>query len=235
MAYDFWYWPTIPGRGEFVRLTLEACGIPYRDRARSDGEEALIADLARHDAGPAFAPPYLATNGATIAQTATILFYLVERHECGPPGMKARYWLSQLQLTIMDMVAEAHDVHHPVAASLYYEEQKAEALRAAATFRDERIPKFLAYFERALAAEPGEWLADSRWSYADLSLFHLISGLHYAFPLRMETVAGKYPRLAALHDRVAALPELQDYLSSNLRLPFSNQDIFRHYPELDAP
>ena len=235
MAYDFWYWPTIPGRGEFVRLTLEACGIPYRDRARADGEKALVADIARHDAAPAFAPPYLATDGGTIAQTANILFYLAERHECGPTGMKARYWLSQAQLTIMDMVAEAHDVHHPVAASLYYEEQKGEAARAAATFREQRIPKYLAWFDRALGAETGDWLAGSRWSYADLSLFHLIAGLRYAFPLRMATLAGRHPRLDALQERVAMLPELQDYLASSRRLPFSNQDIFRHYPELDAP
>ncbi|WP_031304661.1 glutathione S-transferase [Sphingobium quisquiliarum] len=235
MAYDFWYWPSIPGRGEFVRLTLEACAIPYRDRAREDGAEALIADMARHDAGPAFAPPYIATDGRTIAQTANILFYLAERHECGPSGLKARYWLLQVQLTIMDMVAEAHDVHHPLSSALYYEEQKAEALRAAHGFRDQRIPKYLAYFDHALASEAGGWLAGERWSYADLSFFHLVEGLRYAFPLRMATLAGRYARVEDLHGRVAALPELQDYFGSNRRLSFNDQGVFRHYPELDAP
>ncbi|HKY81779.1 MAG TPA: glutathione S-transferase [Sphingobium sp.] len=235
MPYDLWYWPGIAGRGEFVRLTLEACGISYRDRARTDGEKALIADMARHDAGPAFAPPYLTTDDGTIAQTANILFYLADRHDCGPSEAKARYWLSQVQLTIMDMVAEAHNAHHPVAASLYHEEQKPEALRAAQAFRMERIAKYIAYFDRALGAEPGDWLAGSRWSYADLSLFHLVAGLHYAFPLRMATLAGEHPRVEALHERVAKLPELQDYLGSSRRLPFNNQDVFRHYPDLDAP
>ena len=235
MAYDFWYWPSITGRGEFVRLTLEACGIPYHDCAREQGAEALIADMARHDRGPAFAPPYLSIDGATVSQTANILFYLSERHECGPSGMKARYWLVQVQLTIMDMVAEAHDAHHPVGVDLYYEDQKAEALRRTEEFRNRRIPKYLDWFERALAAQPGDWLGGGRWSYADFSLFHLLAGLRYAFPLRMATLCDAFPKLSVLHDRVAALPELQDYLGSDRRLPFSGEDLFRHYPELDAP
>ncbi|MBA4091188.1 MAG: glutathione S-transferase [Sphingobium sp.] len=235
MAYDFWYWPTIAGRGEFVRLTLEACGIAYRDRAREEGADALMADMADHARGPAFAPPYLGIDGTTVAQTANILFYLSERHECGPSGMKSRYWLAQIQLTIMDLVAEAHDVHHPIGVDLYYEDQKAESLRRAHGFRDQRIPKFLDYFEYALKSEVGDWLAGARWSYADLSLFHLVAGLRYAFPRRMATLMPDYPELAALHDRVVALPELQDYLSSDRRLPFSQEDVFRHYPELDAP
>lgn len=235
MPYDLWYWPSIPGRGEFVRLTLEACGIPYRDCARIDGADALVADMADHDAGPAFAPPYLGVDGSTIAQTANILFYLSERHECGPSGMKQRYWLAQVQLTIMDMVAQAHDVHHPVDVTLYYADQQAEALRATHGFRTHRMPKFLAYFERALRAGAGDWLGGARWSYADLSLFQLIAGLRYAFPLRMATLGPLYPALAALHDRVLVLPELRDYLSSDRRMSFNQDGIFRHYPELDAP
>lgn len=235
MAYDFWYWPAISGRGEFVRLMLEACGIAYRDRAREDGADALIADMACHANGPAFAPPYLGIDGGTVSQTANILFYLSERHQCGPSGMKSRYWLAQLQLTIMDLVAEAHDVHHPVGADLYYEDQKPEALRRAHGFREQRIPKYLGYFERALSSQYGDWLAGATWSYADLSLFHLVAGLRYAFPLRMATLTAGFPKVMMLYDRVAALPELQDYLASDRRLPFNQEDVFRHYPELDAP
>lgn len=235
MVYDLWYWPDIPGRGEFVRLMLEACGIAYRDRAREDGAQALLADMAGDARDPAFAPPYLSVDGTVVAQTANILLYLSDRRDCGPPPERQRYWLAQLQLTIMDMVAEAHDVHHPVGVDLYYEDQKAEALRRADGFRRARMPKYLGYFERALDAEPGDWLAGARWSYADLSLFHLVAGLRYAFPRRMQALAPDYPRVVALHDRVAQLPELADYLASDRRLPFSEEGIFRHYPELDAP
>lgn len=235
MAYDLWYWPDIPGRGEFVRLMLEACGIGYHDRARSEGAGALVSDMAGHDRSPAFAPPYLMADGMTVAQTANILAYLADRHDCGPLTLRHRYWLAQIQLTIMDMVAEVHGTHHPVAMDLYYADQKPEAARCATAFRTTRMPKFLAYFDGALGAEPGDWLAGDRWSYADLSLFQLVAGLRYAFPRRMAALATGYSRVMLLHDRVAALPELADYLASDQRLPFSEDGIFRHYPELDAP
>ena len=46
MSYDLWYWPSIQGRGEFVRLALEAAEIAYTDRAREDGAEALLDERA---------------------------------------------------------------------------------------------------------------------------------------------------------------------------------------------
>jgi len=234
--YELWYWPTIPGRGEFPRLALEAGKIPYRDMAREAGEagyKALGKDLDADRGDPPFAPPYLVTpDGTTIGQSANILLYLGEEYGLAPPDQSGRLWVHQVQLTIADMVAEAHDTHHPVALGEYYEKQKAEAKRRAEDFRVNRIPKFLKWFERILS-ERGDWIAGESWSYADLSLFHLIAGLKYAFPRRMAAVGGDYPRLMKLHDAVAALPELQDYLSSDRRIAFSD-GIFRHYPELDA-
>lgn len=234
-SYDLWYWPGIPGRGEFVRLALEAGGVPYRDLAREAGEngmDALESDMERPDPAPPFAPPYLVADGMRVAQTANILLFLGERHGLAPDDLAGRLWVNQLQLTIADAVAEAHNVHHPVAVGLTYDDQRAEAGRAADSFRADRIPKFLHYFERVLA-ERGDWLAGDRWSYADLSLFQLVEGLKFAFPKRFAGVARDCPKLLALRDAVAALPALRSYLASDRRLPFSD-GIFRHYPELDA-
>lgn len=229
--YNLWYWPGIQGRGEFVRLALEAGGIAYRDCAREDGVDAMLAEMAKRSRSP-FAPPFLELDGITIAQVANILLYLGERHQIGPSTMKDRLWLHQLQLTVADMVAEAHDVHHPVGVADYYEDQKAEAARAAAQFRDERMPKFLGYFEDAIGDDG--WVTGGRWSYVDTSLFQLVAGLRYAFPRRMAAIEGEYPRLIAVHDRVARMPEIAAYLASERRLPFNEDGIFRHYPELDA-
>ena len=234
MTYDLWYWAEIPGRGEFVRLALEAGGIAYRDRARDEGSGALAEDLGRARAHPPFAPPYLVAGDLVIAQTANILLYLGEKHGLAPPDTEGRLFTHQLQLTIADAVAEAHNVHHPVAVDAYYAEQKAEAMRAAEGFRSARIPKFLDYFDRVLAASAGDWLTGARWSYADLSLFQLVEGLNYAFPKRMAAIGPDYPKVMALKDRVAALPELQAYLRSKRRISFNEDGIFRHYPELDA-
>lgn len=227
---QLWYWPTIPGRGEFVRLTLEAAGIPYRDRAREVGEKGLLADMRERAPAP-FAPPYLIDpDGETIWQVANILDWLTQRYELARP--EDRRLLHGYQLTVTDLVAEAHDTHHPVALTAYYDEQQAEAARKAKEFREDRIPKFLGFFETALGGK--DWLVGDRWSPVDLSLFHVVAGLRYAFPERMQALADDHPGLLALHARVAGLPELADYLAGDRRLPFDQNDIFRHYPELDA-
>jgi len=233
MQYNLWYWPSLQGRGEFVRLALEAAGIEYRDCARELGAEALMADMERY-ARPPFAPPYLEFDGFVVAHTANILFYLGARHDLAPTKVEDRLWLHQLQLTIADMVAEVHNVHHPIAMGEYYEDQKAEAARAAAQFRSERIPKFLDHFEAAATANAGAWVIDDCWTYVDTSLFQLIEGLRYMFPKRMAAVEQDYPALLKIHAGVQALPGIAAYLASDRRLPFNEDGIFRHYPELDA-
>ncbi|WP_294394131.1 glutathione S-transferase [uncultured Sphingomonas sp.] len=233
--YELWYWPSIPGRGEFPRLALEAGGIPYRDMAREagdDGYAALSRDLGITRDDPPFAPPYLIAGDMVIGQAANILLFLGETHGLAPSDAAGRLWANQCQLTIADMVAEAHDTHHPVSVSAYYEDQTAEAKRRAEDFRTNRIPKFLTWFERILTRR-GDWLTGDHWSYADLSLFQLVEGLSFAFPRRMARVARDTPRVLALRDAVRGLPELRDYLASDRRLPFSD-GIFRHYPELDG-
>jgi glutathione S-transferase len=233
MAYNLWYWSGIQGRGEFVRLAFEAAGIDYRDCARELGAEAMMKDMARYDRPP-FAPPYLELDGMAIAQVANILGFLGTTHGLTPSAMKDRFWIHQVQLTVSDCVAEVHDIHHPVDSAAYYEDQKLEAARAAEQFREARLPKFLKYFEHAAGCNPGDWLIDHRWTYADTSLFQLVAGLRYMFPRRMAAIEGDYPALIRLHDQVAELPGIKAYLASDRRLPFNRQGIFRHYPELDS-
>jgi len=233
MAYTLWYWPQIQGRGEFVRLVLEAAGIAYDDAARRLGPESLIADMASRELRQPFAPPYL-IDGIAVAQVANILQFLGERHDLAPSAMADRAWLHQLQLTVVDMVAEVHNVHHPVGVADYYEDQKPEAARAAAQFRDERMPKFLSWFEQAAATGSGSWVMDGRWTSADTSLFQLIEGLRYMFPRRMASLEPGLPHLVRIRDQVAQLPGIRTYLKSERRIAFNEQGIFRHYPELDG-
>jgi glutathione S-transferase len=241
MAYELHYWPTIQGRGEFVRLALEAAGAPYVDVARGpgdtgEGEAALMRTM--HDKTqiyPPFAPPFLKDGALWVGQTAAILHYLGPTLKLVARSEQARVWTQQIQLTIADLVAEAHDTHHPVGAGLYYEDQKAEALRCAASFCRERIPKFMQWFETILARNPGgsRHLVGGRLSYADLSLFQVVEGLRYAFPTATDKALAKTPLVLQLRDRVAALPKVAAYLRSERRLPFNEQGIFRRYPELD--
>jgi glutathione S-transferase len=239
MPYELYYWPEIQGRGEFIRLALEQAEAEYIDVARQP--QRGIADMMRiiNDRSakqPPFAPPFLKAGQQIIAQTANILFFLGPRLGLAPKGEASRLWAHQLQLTISDWVAEVHDTHHPIAGNLYFEEQKREAKRRAIDFRDNRLPQFLGYFEQLFKGNPKgkEYLLGKTVSYVDLSIFQMIAGLGYAFPLAMKRLAPKHPHLAALHDRVAARPPLAIYLSSKRRLPFNQQGIFRNYPELDG-
>ncbi len=242
MAYELYYWPGIQGRGEFVRLALEEAGADYIDVARKPigeggGESALMSFLEREDvAHPPFAAPFLKDGEFLIGQTAAILLYLGDRHGLAPRDEAKRLWVHQIQLTVADFVGEVHDTHHPLGADLYYEEQKAEALRRARHFREERIPKYLTWFEQILTRnlEGDKNLVGQRVSYADLSLFQLVEGLLYAFPRATTQILTNVPRVAALHRIIARRPRIRAYLDSDRRLAFNEQGIFRHYPELDG-
>ena len=237
MAYELYYWPGIQGRGEFVRLTLEEAGAAYVDVARERGTGALMRLWdGKGIATPSFAPPFLRHGKAIIGQTSNILFYLGERHGLAPRAEAARLWTHQIQLTIADLVVEAHDTHHPLGGDFYYEDQKPEALRRAKMFRESRIPRFLEWFETILEHNPkgDRHLVGARLSYADLSLFQMVEGLTYAFPTAMAKRLSDAPKVAALRDRVAARPRIKAYLESERRLAFNEDGIFRHYPELDG-
>jgi len=241
MNYELYYWPSIQGRGEFVRLILEQAGARYRDVAREPGKRAGVTALmrflnGRHVRRPPFAPPFLKAGRLVIGQTANILQFLGPRHGLVPKDTATRLWIHELQLTMADFVVEIHDTHHPVASGLYYEEQKKEARRRAVDFLQNRAPKYLGYFERALgtSARGQHFLTGAKPTYADLSLFQIMAGLSYAFPRATAKSARKYRRLVALHARVQELPRIAAYLASPRRIPFNNEGIFRHYPELDA-
>jgi glutathione S-transferase len=235
--YELYYWPTIQGRGEFVRLALEDAGAPYVDVARGPhGVRDMMKLLQSEAAGVhPFAPPFLVSGALVVAQTANILQYLAPRHGLVPDDEAARLAANQLMLTIADLVNEVHDTHHPISTGLYYADQKPEAKKRAHGFVTERMPKFLGYFEGILerAKGPHRRLVGKETSYVDLAIFQALSGLEYAFPEGMKKLAPSIPRLLALRDEIAARPRLAAYLASERRLPFNEDGIFRHYPELD--
>jgi glutathione S-transferase len=239
--YELFYWPTIQGRGEFVRLALEAADARYRDVAREPGRGAGVPALlrlldSRRIEHPPFAPPFLKAGRLIIGQTANILQFLGPRHGLAPRSESGRLWIHQLQLTVADFVVEIHDTHHPISGNLYFEEQKKEARRRAADFLKTRAPKYLSYFEGLLTGNSRRrpYLLGAPVTYADLSLFQLVAGLSYAFPRTMAKSARKYRRLFALHEHVAERPRIAAYLASPRRIPFNNEGIFRHYAELEG-
>jgi glutathione S-transferase len=234
MRYELYYWPSIQGRGEYVRLALEEAGADYADAARSErGMAAMMRMMEQKGGTPPFAPPFLKAGKLVIGQTANILFYLGSRHGLAPKAEAGKLWVHQLQLTITDLVLEIHDTHHPLGPSLYYEDQRGPAKRRTGEFWNERVPKYLGYFEALVKHHGGFYVTGRKLSYVDLSLFQIVEGLRYAFPRRMKAFEPRIPGLRDLHDRVASRPNIKAYLTSDRRIAFNEDGIFRHYKELD--
>jgi glutathione S-transferase len=240
MKYELYYWPHIQGRGEYVRLALEEGEADYVDVARlpesEGGGRPAVARVLQDTSNthPPYAPPLLKAGKLIVSHTANILQYLGPRLGLVPMAEAQRVYANGLQLTMTDFVREAHDVHHPIANSLYYEDQKTEALRRSGHFKVERLTKFLSYFETVLTRSGGKFMLGKSLSYVDLSMFQVMASLNYAFPKAMAGMQAKIPRLNALHDQVAARPRIAKYIASPARLLFSTHDLMRLYPELDG-
>ena len=201
MTYHLYYWPGIPGRGEFVRLALEDAGALYVDVARERGGMAAMKKLldGAGAAPPPFAPPFLRDGDVMVSHVANILSYLGPKLGLAPRPKALAPFALGLQLTITDFVAEVHDTHHPISNSLYYEDQKTPAKARATAFLDSRLPKFLGYFETVLTRNPvgPKHSVGRSTSTVDLSLFQVCEGLAYAVPKAMAKFANEYPALAA--------------------------------------
>lgn len=238
--YELYYWHNIPGRGEFVRLVLEEAAAPYRDVGRLPTEQGggvgAVAALwaGKSEGHPIFAPPVLKQDELVLSQTAAICHFLGRRHELAPQDDAGQAQALALQLTIADLVVEAHDTHHPISAWLTYEDQQAEARRRAPHFVSERLPRFLQYFERVLRHNGGDALAGESISHADLGLFQALEGVDYAFPRGFALAIEATPGVLALRERVRGRPRIAAYLASERRMAFNQEGIFRRYPELDA-
>ncbi|HEX3096624.1 MAG TPA: glutathione S-transferase family protein [Usitatibacter sp.] len=242
MKYILYYWPGLPGRGEYVRLALEEGGASYVDtallpEAEGGGAAAMMPFLQGEDiARPPFAPPFLRAGRQLIGQTANILLFLGPRLGLAPRDAAGKLWTHQLQLTIADLVAEAHDAHHPLGPTLYYEDQKREAKRRTGEFLASRVPKYLGYFERVIErnAGRGPWMVGASLTYADLSMAHTLAGLEYAFPRTSAKALRAHPRLARLREAVFSRPRIRRYAASPRRIAFNNDGLFRRYPESGA-
>ncbi|KJR84959.1 glutathione S-transferase [Sporothrix schenckii 1099-18] len=251
--YTLIYWPGLPGRGEHVRLAFEEAGVPYVDVSKQD--DAIPQVLARISPDnavavsapnlPPLAPPILQHGDLTIHQTPNILMYLGPRLGLVPTAEdndgNAVYRVNALALTALDGFSnEVHDCHHPICTSLYYEDQKAESVRKSKLYVKNRLPKFLAYFERVLHLQEdrkagGPWLCGAALTYADLVLFQSLDGTAHQFPRALQQLrdAGDYKRVFALTDAVRARPNIAAYLASDRRAKYGD-GIYRYYKELDV-
>ena len=247
--YELIYWPGVPGRGEHIRLCFEETGTSYTDVSNQtkDGIKAVTSQIDPSNTGeganpPPLAPPILRHGDLLISQTPNILLYLGPRlglapsSEDDPNGI---YHINQLVLTALDGLSnETHDTHHPIATGAYYEEQKEEAKKKAKDYLENRVPKFVGYFERVLkqeASDDNQWLYGGSLTYADLVLFQTMDGVSFAFPKAVEQMkkSGNYDRVFDLVERVKGRENIKKYLESDRRQKYS-MGIYREFPRLSV-
>ncbi|KAJ4323379.1 hypothetical protein N0V84_004383 [Fusarium piperis] len=243
--YELIYWPGLPGRGEFVRLLFEEAAVPYSDIAKTPDQAvpAVMSYISPENHGdahnpPALAPPLLKHGDLVIHQLPNILLYLAPKLGLAPKEGDAVYHLNQISLSILDGLSnEIHDTHHPIAVSLYYEDQKEEAKKRSKYFIKDRLPKFFGYMQRLLEAKTsgqGPWLYGDSLTYVDLVLYQCVDGTAYAFPKSVQALeqSGKYDDVFKLYEVVKARPNIAKYLASDRRAPYGD-GIWRRYPELE--
>jgi len=246
-SYELLYHGGIPGRGEFVRLAFEAAGVAYEDVGNTDRSNEVYEPCTQKCLGtdgnpPCFAPPMLRVpmagkdgNALIISQTANILNYLGEKLDLEGDDEQDKYHIAAIAMTALDLNNEVHDTHHPVAMGEYYEKQKDEALRRSIDFRDNRLPKYLSYFERLLKANEdgeGKYLIGDSLSYADTTVWQVVDGLNFAFPAEMEARSKENPGVFKFWEQIKEEKGIKEYLASERRLKYS-MGIFRYYEELD--
>ena len=239
MAYELFYWPGIQGRGEFVRLALEAAGAPYvdvaRERGAGRGMKAMTSMLEGGAPQTPFAPPFLRDGAIVVSHVANILNYLGPKLGLAPKDEAGRLFAHGLQLTITDFMGEVHDTHHPISTGLYFEDQREEAKARSTAFLEHRVPKFFGYFERVLSDNPAgrKHAVGAALTPVDLSLFQVWAGMAYAFPHAFAGAGKLYPAVAAVATAVAEQKNIAAYLATERRIPFNELGVFRHYPELE--
>ncbi|CAK7218309.1 hypothetical protein SBRCBS47491_003466 [Sporothrix bragantina] len=252
-TYKLIYWPGLPGRGEHVRLAFEEAGVVYEDTAmHEDAVQTVLAQISTDNLAtgsapnvPPLAPPILEHGDLTISQTSNILMYLAPQlnlaANTSSDDPNAIYRLNALVLTALDGLSnEVHDSHHPICTSLYFKDQRTEAIRSSKQYVKERLPKFLGYFERVLKAQAerdaeNKWLYGTEFTYADLVLFQCLDGTSHQFPRAVKQLreGGEYERLFALYEAVKQRPNIAAYLASERRQAYG-EGIYRYYKELDV-
>ena len=135
-------------------------------------------------------------------------------------------------LTVLDVVDEAHDTHHPLTVA--FGEGAPMPPPAPPLIAGERTRTRLTHFERPLRHHR-RVVCCPRVSVTQTLPCSVDLRLQYAFPTAMGALMPTLPRCAALQAAVAARPRIKAYLASRRRLPLNEHGIFRHYLELDFP
>lgn len=203
-SYTLYYWP-LPFRGQFVRAVLAHAGAQW-----DEPDIAETAELRASEPGaqivPHMGPPVLVDPQAdvTVSQMPAILAYLGRKHGLIPDDPAREAFTHKI-------VADANDVLYEMTryngAQLWTADDWAEY--------EPRLARWMRIFEETgarhgLSADGGTMLGTDAPGVADLTAHILWGTMTAKLPSLRPLLEDTAPAIAALSDRIGALPEQAD-------------------------
>ncbi len=202
--YTLFYWP-IPFRGQFVRSVLAHVHATW-DEAEVEAVAALKDKAAAEQLVPHMGPPVLFDHAAdlSLAQTPAILSYLGRKHGLIPDALFPAALTDKI-------VADANDVLYEMTL---YNGAQMWTPEAWGAYRP-RLGQWMEIFEETgrrhgLTLETGHILGTDAPGIADLATQVLWGTMTVKFPSIRPMLDARAPAIAALSDRISALPEQQE-------------------------
>jgi glutathione S-transferase len=201
-------------RSQRVLWLLEELGLPYEVKRYARDKKTSLAPPELLQVHPLGKSPVIGDGDVTVAETGTIIEYLLERVPGTPlkhaPGSaehrRYSYWLHFAEGSAMSPLLMTLIFNRIKTAPMpFFAKPIARAIadKTLSGFVNPNIQRQLAYMEAELATR--DWFAGSAFSAADVMI---------SFPLEVAATragldAAHYPKLAAFLERIHGRPAYQ--------------------------
>jgi glutathione S-transferase len=206
-------------RSQRILWLLEELGVPYELKVYRRNKDTRLAPPELKAIHPLGKSPVITDDGATIAESAVIIEYIVEKHghegrgelaqlepvRGSPAYWQCRYWMHYAEGSLMNwLVMKLVFSTLPTRPMPFFAKPIARAMcaRVQQQLIDPNLQNSLQFIEAHLAKNT--WFAGETLTMADFQMSFAVEAL-----LARSTTDGQYPRLAAYHSRMRKRPAYQ--------------------------
>ncbi|ALL67829.1 Glutathione S-transferase [Paraburkholderia caribensis MBA4] len=200
-------------RSQRVLWLLEELGVPYEIKRYERDPKTMLAPPELRAVHPLGKSPVVTDDGQTLAESAAILEYLLERYGQGrfepaagtPERQTFRYWMHYAEGSAMPpLLLKLVALRIGSAPMPFFAKPIAKKISSTlqSTFIDPQIALHMGFIEDSLRTTG--WFAGNEFTAADIQM---------SFPLEAATARGnrdvKYPSVARFLDTIHARPAYQ--------------------------
>jgi glutathione S-transferase len=206
-------------RSQRILWLLEELGVPYELKIYRRNRDTRLAPPELKAIHPLGKSPVITDDGETIAESAVIIEYIVEKYGHTGRGELAqlepargstaywhcRYWMHYAEGSLMNwLVMKLVFSTLPKRPMPFFAKPIARAMcdRVQQQLIDPNLQNSLQFIEAHLAKNA--WFAGETLTMADFQMSFAVEAL-----LARSTADGQYPRLAAYHQRMRKRPAYQ--------------------------